>query len=70
MAVLNRIGTALLLTGGLALAGLMAYVALGEPGAGLAGRSVDAEVAVVMPARDDWQDVRQGVLSCAAHDLP
>jgi hypothetical protein len=69
MTVFQRIGTALLLVGGLALAGLMAFVALGEPGTGLGGHSVDAEVAVVMPGRDDWQDVRQGVLSCARRGL-
>jgi hypothetical protein len=69
MTWLHRIGTALLLVGGLALAGLMAYVALGEPGSGASGRAVDAEIAVVLPGRDDWQDLRQGVLSGARRGL-
>jgi len=73
MASASRVGTGLLGTFGLALAGLMAYTLAfegcqgtdppGQPGA------VAAEVAVFFPDRADWSDFRHAVAACVGRGL-
>lgn len=69
MVAFNRIGTALLLVGGLGLIGLMAHVVWDDPLSDRFGRAAGVEIAIVVPDRDDWQDVRQGVLIGARRGL-
>lgn len=65
------LGSALLLVGGLALIGLMAYTLLidGNPVAADRRSSGRLEVAVVLPTRDDWHQVRQGILGCVRREV-
>lgn len=73
MATINRVGTVVLLVGGLALASLMAYTllladgtrALRAPGADV------GDVALVFPEQDSaaWEDFRRGVLACRDRGL-
>jgi hypothetical protein len=67
----GQLGSALLLVGGLALVGLMAYTLLidGSPVGADRMRPGTVEVAVVLPTRDDWHDVRQGVLGCVRREM-
>ena len=69
----SRIGTGLLGTFGLALAGLMAYTLAFEgcEGTSTARRpgAVAAEVAVFFPDRADWSDFRHAVAACVARGL-
>ena len=68
----HRVGTALLLAGGLALASLMVYTlwidTVPNPPYELFRRGT-VEVAVVLPDRDDWLDFHQGVQICAKRGL-
>jgi hypothetical protein len=68
---LSRIGNALLLGGGLALAALLGYVLWIDPlRNGSDGRLPGTvEVAVVVPLRDDWHSFRQGILACSRDGL-
>jgi hypothetical protein len=67
MAAWTRLGHGLMLTGGLALAGLMAYTlawdgARPRPRGG--GSNGQVEVSVFLPDRADWLDFRKGVATC------
>jgi hypothetical protein len=70
---MSRIGQALLLAGGLALAALMAYTVYFDVGRDRPGRGgrveVAARVAVVYPDRTLWREFRQGVQACVQKGL-
>lgn len=67
----GRLGSSLLLLGGTALIGLMAYTLLIDGSPVVADRRLPGavEVAVVLPTRDDWHEVRQGILGCVRREL-
>lgn len=68
--VSGRIGNGLLFVGGLSLVGLMAYTLLYDARPARPATTAGAlEVAVVLPSRDDWHNVRQGVLACVRDEL-
>jgi hypothetical protein len=73
MASTSRVGTGLLGTFGLALAGLMAYTLAYEGCAGPrspgSGHSVVAELAVFFPDRRDWSHFRGAVEACTRRGL-
>lgn len=68
MATVNRVGTTMLLVGGLALASLMAYTLLLADGRGPGGEPSSGadDVAIVFPEQNKtvWEDFRRGVLVC------
>lgn len=69
---MNRIGQALLLAGGLALAAFMVYTLrfdLNHSGKGRDSTADVARVAVVYPDRTLWREFRHGVLVCARKRL-
>ncbi len=69
MAMLSRTGTGLLVAGGLAVIGVMAYaLSLGNGALGT-HRDATAEVAVFYPDSGLWLNVRQGIRACADRGL-
>lgn len=68
MATINRVGTTLLLFGGLALASLMVYTLLlaDDRRLGPGPSSGADDVAIVFPEQNNtvWEDFRRGVLAC------
>lgn len=67
----SRAGTLSLVIGGLALVAWMGYAltyGVGAPGEGDQAGPV-VEVAVFLPGRDDWVDIREGVAACRSRGL-
>jgi hypothetical protein len=71
MATMSRVGTGVLLLGGLSLGALMVYTLIGLGGVGDSTGRTDgvADIAVFFYDRVDWLDFRQGIAACAHKGL-
>ncbi len=70
MATTNRVGTWLIVAGGLILLGVMIYaLSLGSGGLSPGGGGLAAEVAVYFPDTNSWRNFRIGVGACVEKGL-